>query len=74
MFVFRKIWRALFACNTRFEIRLLPYCRRNNDFVRIKNFCNYYLQVTLNALRNNLSRGNVPLRNPVYLTSIYITM
>ena len=27
MFVFRKIWRALFSCNTRFEIRpfiLLP--------------------------------------------------
>ena len=21
MFVFRKIWRALFSCNTRFEIR-----------------------------------------------------
>ena len=27
MFIFRKIWRALFSCNTRFEIRpfaLLP--------------------------------------------------
>ena len=23
MFVFRKIWRALFSCNTRFEIRPL---------------------------------------------------
>ena len=28
MFVFRKIWRALFSCNTRFEIRPLPYYRR----------------------------------------------
>ena len=27
MFVFRKIWRALFSCNTLFEIALLPHCR-----------------------------------------------
>ena len=32
MFVFRKIWRALFSCNTRFEIRsfaLLPTVNRS---------------------------------------------
>ena len=29
MLVFRKIWRALFSWNTRFEIRLLPYYRHN---------------------------------------------
>ena len=28
MFVFRKIWRALFSWNTHFEIRLLAYYRR----------------------------------------------
>ena len=28
MFVFRKIWRALFPCYLRLEIRLLPYYRR----------------------------------------------
>ena len=40
MFVFRKIWRALFTCNTRFEIRrfaslptiLLPACIINHYF------------------------------------------
>ena len=30
MFVFRRIWRALFSCNTGFVIRLLPYCQRYN--------------------------------------------
>ena len=28
MFVFREIWRALFSCNTRFEIRPFAYYRR----------------------------------------------
>ena len=28
MFVFRKTWRALFSCDTRFEIRPLPYYRQ----------------------------------------------
>ena len=25
MFLFRKIWRALFSCNTHFRFALLPY-------------------------------------------------
>ena len=28
MFIFQKIWRALFSCNTPFEIRLLPDSRQ----------------------------------------------
>ena len=28
MFVFRKTWHALFFCNNRLEIALLPYYRR----------------------------------------------
>ena len=32
MFVFRKNWRVLFSCNTRFKICPLPYYRQNNDF------------------------------------------
>ena len=30
MFVFLKMWRALFSWNTRFEISLLPYYQRIN--------------------------------------------
>ena len=29
MYVFRKIWRALFSYNTRLRFTLLPYYRRN---------------------------------------------
>ena len=32
MFGFRKIWRALFSCNARFEIRPLPYYRQYTFF------------------------------------------
>ena len=28
MFAFRKIWHALFSCNTHFKFSFLPYCRR----------------------------------------------
>ena len=31
MFVFRKIWRALFSCNTRFEIRPFALLPTNYD-------------------------------------------
>ena len=30
MFVFRKIWRALFSCNTRFEIHLFAFLPTNS--------------------------------------------
>ena len=30
MFVFRKIWRALFSCNTRFEIRIFALLPTNS--------------------------------------------
>ena len=42
MFVFRKIWRALFSCNTRFEIRpfaLLPKkCQNFHTIGRMRLF------------------------------------
>ena len=34
MFVFRKIWRALFSCNTRFEIRPFPLLSTKCLYVR----------------------------------------
>ena len=41
MFVFRKIWRALFFRNTRFEIRpfdLLPYILKNQENLKKFSF------------------------------------
>ena len=37
MFIFRKIWRALFSCNTCFEIRpfALVIARRINDLGQV---------------------------------------
>ena len=32
MFVFRKIWRALFSCNTRFETRPFALLKVNSLF------------------------------------------
>ena len=40
MFVFRKIWRALFSFNTRFQIRPLPYCQQIQNFVHGSKFKN----------------------------------
>ena len=33
MFVYAKIWRALFSYNTRFEICPFAYCRRNSLWI-----------------------------------------
>ena len=38
MFVFREIWRALFSCNTRSEIRLLRNYHRFPALVLVKRF------------------------------------
>ena len=40
MFVFRKIWRALFSCNTRFEIRpfaILPTIWFNVNSIHVNS-------------------------------------
>ena len=56
MFVFRKIWRALFSWNTRFEIRpfallptnftwkiiTFPFCFPSNDIVSTFNLYSWY--------------------------------
>ena len=58
MFVFRKIWRALFSCNTRFEIHsfaLLPtICCEDlivfslKLYLKTRGFrCKDYLQLSL---------------------------
>ena len=50
MFVFRKIWHALFSWNTRFEIRpfaLLPTNWEMFSSSQINHFCNVLINKTL---------------------------
>ena len=55
MLVFRKIWRALFSWNTRFEIRPLPYYRRNRTFasktLKLLRFYSFYWRHYLSQLQ-----------------------
>ena len=55
MFVFRKIWSALFSCYLHFEIRpfaLLPTKIYNNKFVEITKTGAFG-----NDLRNSIEKG-----------------
>ena len=50
MFVFRKIWRALFSCNTRFEIQtfaLLPTKSKSSKYQTTKNLTQwkFFMQI-----------------------------
>ena len=62
----RKIWRALFSWNTRFEIRLfvlIPTNRQDSEYVRYTTLREVALQVNEYLLRDKR------LQNPVkYLT------
>ena len=55
MLVFRKIWRALFSWNTRFEIRPLPYYWRNRTFasktLKLLRFYSFYWRHYLSQLQ-----------------------
>ena len=44
MFVFRKIWRALFSWNTRFEIRPFTLLPSNCEFVVIQNHTHRHIR------------------------------
>ena len=45
MFVFRKIWRALFSCNTRFEIRPFTLLPMGYDFCsKDQKLCQSFLE------------------------------
>ena len=47
MLVFRKIWHALFSCDTRFEIRPLPYYRQLLLIKHRFNFDPKYISIKL---------------------------
>ena len=56
MFVFRKIWRALFSWNTRLRFALLPYYRRFRS-QNLENRCCKKLKKILNSFKKEIRKG-----------------
>ena len=57
MFVFRKIWCALFSCNTRFEILLLPHYANSLIFQEIQLsflYAKLYLLIKMNPFYSSI--------------------
>ena len=50
MFVFRKIWCALFSCNTRLRFSFLPYYRRNANIMCISKCITTFLRYEIKYL------------------------
>ena len=48
MLVFQKIWRVLFSCNTRFEIRPFALCRRSRLRPPSINYLCLYVSIRTN--------------------------
>ena len=66
MFVFRKIWRALFSWNTRFEIRPFALLPRNFRFY-FRVFQNYLLFRAASLYAVFLTPDFIELRKPLQI-------
>ena len=58
MFVFRKIWRALFSRNTRYEIRTFALLPTNTTYIRDSFFKSIIDQVIPQANLNHRGSAN----------------